>query len=637
MKPAQKLTSARSYSPEKALDDLPAIKHAEYLFLNSNMVESERYCIELDPRRERLYITSGYCLIQCLKALMSYEDEDLQEASKQVKHGNSLAYQHRAPAPPLVSRIVGLVWETSVTGVSAIRNMTPVQRHAELLYAETLFAKALLGVVCSGSWLSFLTEALNFRTMINIYLQLGKYLESADAEARARGDGPEDKSIDKDFRSGVELGVGASNLILSLMPERLLAVAEIFGYKGNREVGLKLLMKTGGWVKGEKEPRVSSEEEGIRRPLVDICLLCFHLVVSSVTYRGVDLEMAQTILDWNLKRFPNGVFFLFAQGRLAILRSQPSVALSSHNRALSVQAQYHSLHYVSFWELAMAYMSLWDVPAALIQWRALEKEATWSKACYIYGVASCLLQMGVDGEEGRERKREAGVLLERIPGVVHKIAGKSIPIEKFVARKARKFKSQGNRLLLPALELAYMFLAIDHAPRDVLLERMIPDVDKAIEGISKFERKESLYLGNGLGYWDDFCLAHLLRGVCWRFYAYPDKDAVISSDDEITPSARKEAENKALSSLKWVIENGSKIHLDHYILYNAHYELGRLFLCMKDFEQARYHLELVLSGKPLETDPTTRKGKYSMQSTLILRTTAVLEALDHQSKLDVRS
>ena len=98
---------------------------------------------------------------------------------------------------------------------------------------------------------------LNFRTMINTYLSLGKYLEIVDAEARARGD-PEDLSIDKDFRSGVELGVGASNLILSFMPGKLLSVATIFGYTGDRDFGLKLLMKCGGWVQGEEQPRVSA-------------------------------------------------------------------------------------------------------------------------------------------------------------------------------------------------------------------------------------------------------------------------------------------------------------------------------------------------------------------------------------------
>lgn len=123
------------------------------------------------------------------------------------------------------------------------------------------------------------------------------------------------------------------------------------------------------------------------------------------------------------------MFFLFAQGRLAILRSQPALALSTHSHALSVQTEYRSLHYISYWELAIAQLGLWDVPAALVQWRALEKEATWSKACYIYGVASCLLQINPDTAENTKRRQEAAALLERIPTVVHKIAGKSIPIE----------------------------------------------------------------------------------------------------------------------------------------------------------------------------------------------------------------
>lgn len=44
-------TISEHYSPELALDDLPAIKYAAALFLNSSMVESENYCMKVDPRR----------------------------------------------------------------------------------------------------------------------------------------------------------------------------------------------------------------------------------------------------------------------------------------------------------------------------------------------------------------------------------------------------------------------------------------------------------------------------------------------------------------------------------------------------------------------------------------------------------
>ena len=94
------------------------------------------------------------------------------------------------------------------------------------------------------------------RTTINIYRQLGKFLEAADAEAQARGEGPEDSSIDADFRSGVYLGVGMANLVLSLMPSRLLAIVELFGYKGDRQAGLAYLQRAGGWTAAADKPSV---------------------------------------------------------------------------------------------------------------------------------------------------------------------------------------------------------------------------------------------------------------------------------------------------------------------------------------------------------------------------------------------
>lgn len=156
------------------------------------------------------------------------------------------------------------------------------------------------------------------RTTISTYRQLGKYLDQMDAEAVSSGHGPIDTSIDVHFRSGVYLGLGILNIVLSLMPSRLMAIVELFGYKGDRHEGLELLMKVGGWgekdVKMEKDkggnlkerPGVSREEEGVRRSICDMALVIFHLVLSSFTFDGVDVMMAQKILDWNVERYPNG-------------------------------------------------------------------------------------------------------------------------------------------------------------------------------------------------------------------------------------------------------------------------------------------------------------------------------------------
>ena len=37
-------------------------------------------------------------------------------------------------------------------------------------------------------------------------------------------------------------------------------------------------------------------------------LLLFHLVLSSFTFEGVDVKLAGRVLEWNLRRYPNGKF-----------------------------------------------------------------------------------------------------------------------------------------------------------------------------------------------------------------------------------------------------------------------------------------------------------------------------------------
>jgi hypothetical protein len=91
--------------------------------------------------------------------------------------------------------------------------------------------------------------------------------------------------------------------------------------------------------------------------------------------------------------------------------------------------------------------------------------------------------------------------------------------QKFVARKARKFQSQGNRLALPALEIAYIFHAIAHAPQEVISSKMLPVVEALLLKLKGHEKSPSAY-GGGSGYWDDYCLTKFLEGVCLRYMAH---------------------------------------------------------------------------------------------------------------------
>jgi hypothetical protein len=214
---------------------------------------------------------------------------------------------------------------------------------------------------------------------------------------------------------------------------------------------------------------------------------------------------------------------------------------------MTVQSQYRNLHHLSFWEMAVSHLALWEIEESLKCWRNLHKESTvcvmcppltsayapltvvlfcrvvrqWSKAVYTYGVAALLVQLG-----GEANQAEGLKLMTEVPKLRQRIAGKSIPLEKFVARKARKCESQGGRLVLPALELAYVLHAVARAPRAVIAEQMLPRVEGVLAELGRYEGKPGEYpdRGNGSGsgtFWDDWCLARHLQGVCLRYIAYP--------------------------------------------------------------------------------------------------------------------
>jgi hypothetical protein len=66
----------RKYDPDSDLrTDIETCRQALELFLASRMRESETLLKGGDPKMERLYIASGYGLIQSVKAFMSFEDK----------------------------------------------------------------------------------------------------------------------------------------------------------------------------------------------------------------------------------------------------------------------------------------------------------------------------------------------------------------------------------------------------------------------------------------------------------------------------------------------------------------------------------------------------------------------------------
>jgi len=137
--------------------------------------------------------------------------------------------------------------------------------------------------------------------------------------------------------------------VLSLLPGKVLKLMTVFGFTGDREWGLKQLQAAGKWSSDPsvKKPGMKADKEGIRRQVCDLALLFHHLVISTyLPVTGVDISMAEKILEFNLDRYPEGVFWLYMGGRLSSTQTQGNEAVKRFNKAIKAQREYIQLQCV---------------------------------------------------------------------------------------------------------------------------------------------------------------------------------------------------------------------------------------------------------------------------------------------------
>ena len=599
-----KLTSSDVFqSTDEMFEDISVVRRALHLFLNSRMTEAYEM---IEPHSERrLYYAVGFALLSSIKAIMTFEHQDLGTAISHCKDALHVASLLRKKTSAFTS--IGRFVRGSGASVSWLSSMTPLEKHAELSSSECTLVKAVLGIAHSGDFLGSLSEALHLRAVYGEYRSLLKFIDWEDSNGGEKSD--------EDFRSGIYLGSGCISLILGLLPSRVLKIMEIFGYEGSVPVGLELLSKSSGWSSDSSEslPKHDVQTEGIRSPICDMAMLTYHLVISTfIPVPRVDINFSEKVLNYHLQRYPHGVFFLYFHGRLYSTQARTVKAIECFKEARDVQEEYIQLKHICYWDMALCYMSLCEWHQTHECFNVLANENNWSKALYHYACAAALYETGTPAQQ-----EEAKEIMERVPSMSQRIAGKSIPLEKFAARKSRKMTRYGY-LFHPAMEFAYLTHCYTNSPPKALFRRFLPIVKQELERLTS---QVTPVL-------DDLCLAHFLHGVILRNLAYPEKHVHLASSREYVP--REQAASMAEESLMLVAKKGASCEYDHYMLYFCHYELGRLYISMGRYAEAREQLDMVLSGKNLGDHG--RKGKYSMQNMCVLRSNGALEMLQSKSQ-----
>lgn len=297
--------------------------------------------------------------------------------------------------------------------------------------------KAVLSIVHDESYISFLREGLNIRNSYNIYRTLQKFLQYIEDEIAA-GNDVSAYEIDDHFTSGVALGIGCFNLMLSLLPPNVLKVVEFIGFTSNREYGLKQLESIGGWEPYHKDadlplPEKQGPDEGLRRQFCDMALIMYHVVIaSSIPVADGDISFAEDILNYNLEIYPDGVLFLYFSGKLNCSQGKLDSGIQQYQQAIATQKEWKQLHHICYWELGLNYMIKCDWTKSHSCFSILQKESNWSRAVYTYITAVALYCSIGDVKEENEKQQkmdEVIRLMKEVPKLTQKIAGRSLPVE----------------------------------------------------------------------------------------------------------------------------------------------------------------------------------------------------------------
>lgn len=239
---------------------------------------------------DSMYHAMGISVFAFLEAILTFESEHMREASVHLKKCLELCNQNRSKsslAKDLLTPFGG-----GGASIDHYNKMTDLEAHAELCYAEMLLLKSILTFVEDETLKNLLVGGMKIRSCYNCYKMCSEIQKH-----RKTWDSPESRIH---FESGVLMGMGTFNLMISLLPQRVIKLLEFIGFSGNKSGGLADL------VAGYEMT------QGLRRNLSVMTLLGYHLIVCTVVcYQDGDLQFADEILQSQLK-----VTFCFSLVRL---------------------------------------------------------------------------------------------------------------------------------------------------------------------------------------------------------------------------------------------------------------------------------------------------------------------------------
>lgn len=223
-------------------------------------------------------------------------------------------------------------------------------------------------------------------------------------------------TIDEFIHSGVQLCFGILQVVLSLIPPTIGRVLSIVGFKGNRDVGLKMLWRT------------SITARNIHGDLALLCLLVFYdgpiqFIETGFQLPGHDDASVSNVLDISdlltisdsqldivvknpslytpqlLKKarmlFPHNALWLLQEGRVLAAQGKIESAIEvmqTFTDDPSTEIRMEQVEALLIFDRAMFYAFVHDYDSAARDFCSMLNISSWSPAVYLFMAGSCYLE-----------------------------------------------------------------------------------------------------------------------------------------------------------------------------------------------------------------------------------------------------
>ncbi|ELW63975.1 tetratricopeptide repeat protein 39B [Tupaia chinensis] len=527
-----------------------------YLFLNNRFSDAINRIYPWS--KNSIYHALMYGILMVVKAILTFDPEDIQIGMNAAKDAlRTCSNFRRKPRIMTLSRVV------SRQGIKAIKEE---ELHAEVCYAECLILKSSITFIQDDSMLGFLKSGINVGSSYQIYKdcqQVLTYIYSDHSKAH------------RHLVGGIKFGLGAFNLMLSLVPPKTLKLLNIVGYSGDRDVGLALLHE-------------SASETHINNILSVFTLLFYYnYIYVAFGVENISSSATEGLFLVYLQKFPNCVILKFFYARYNMLKGNFEHAKLKFHECIFTQNEWKQVHHLCYWELMWCHIFLQDWKHAYHYANLLSLHSRWSKAIYVYSkaITLALLPSGFV----KSVNEDISSLFLKVDSLRIKILGTPIPIEKFVAEKGQRYgTTTGWFTAQPLLEFIYAWSGFRVMSKKIeLISSWLAIIDKGKDLLQENPNEE---YGT-----DDVSLLNLLKGLCLKHLG-------------------KYA--KAEHYFNRVIQKEKLLKYDHYLVPYTYYELGILHYLKGDFASATRNLDNIKNYKD-----------YSMEARLQFRAHIALEQI----------